>query len=365
MQPNIPVTLRFVEGSSDKQYTVAIQPAGDGFNVVASWGRTGSTMQTAVKTAAPVTLEKARTVADNLLKEKRRKGYTDVAGGAAYSGAEFAGRDSGFRVQLLEPVSEGQADRLIADPAWGMQQKYDAERRLIVMNPGEKVFGTNRDGLRVAISDELANVIAGRIPVNGMTVIDGEDFGSTFAPFDLLMHNGRDLRDEPYSERLKLLEVLFSHVPEFPRLHTYIEADQKRRMYESLRDQGFEGVVFKLMSAAYTPGRCGKDSTQFKDKFVESASCRVIDRNGDRRSVALELLDDATGLWHAVGNCTIPANHSIPERGDLVEISYLYAYVGGCLYQPTYKGPRTDIHSSACVLSQLKFKPEESHAQAI
>ena len=309
-------TLRFKEGSSDKQYSVSIERSGDGYVVNAAWGRTGSTMQTAVKTAAPVALEKAQAVADKLLNEKRAKGYTDDASGAAYSGVEFAGRDTGIRVQLLEPVEEGQAERLLSDPAWGMQEKLDGERRVVVLAPGERPVGANRNGLEVALNGDLVEVIVGRIPVTGRTEIDGEDFGSTFAPFDLLMLNGRDLRDLPYEQRLELLESLIADAPEFPRPHTYRSAEQKRRIYAQLREQGFEGVVFKLMAAPCIPGKAGKASTQFKDKFVESATCRVIDRNGDKRSVSLELMDEATGLWHAVGNCTIPANFQIPGRAN-------------------------------------------------
>lgn len=364
MQPNAAITIRFVEGSSDKQYSVNIVPAGTGFNVVASWGRTGGNMQTAVKNSVPVTLEQAQCLANRLLTEKRRKGYTDTVGGAAYSSAEHAGRDSGYRVQLLESATTSQVERLIADDAWGMQTKYDGERRLILMVPGRRVFGTNRNGLCVAINDDLAGIIAARIPITGETVIDGEDFGSTFAPFDLLVLNGQDLRGQPYEERLRLLQGLVADAPEFPRLHTYLAEQEKRLMYARLRERGEEGVVFKRMSAPYTAGLGGKDSSQFKDKFVESATCRVIDRNGDRRSVAVELLDESTGMWHGVGNCTVPANHAMPERGALVEIAYLYAYRGGALYQPTYKGVRRDLDASACVISQLKFKQDQAYGKA-
>lgn len=364
MTPNTPVTLRFVEGASDKQYSVAIQPSGDDFIVVAAWGRTGSSMQTAVKTATPVDLESAEKIANKLLDEKRRKGYTDAEGGAAYSGAQFAGRDTGFRVQLLEPVSDGQAEKLLCDPDWGMQEKYNGERRLVILSPGEIPTGANRKGLEVALEGDLVNVLEQRIPVTDKTVIDGEDFGTTFAPFDLLMLNGRDLRDLPYNERLKLLEELIADAPEFPRPHTYRTTEDKRRIYAQLREQGFEGVVFKLMRASYSAGSAGKDSVQFKDKFVESATCRVIDRNGNKRSVSLELMDQDTGLWHHVGNCTIPANYPIPDKGALVEIGYLHAFKGGSLYQPTYGGIRRDLDTDACVISQLKFKHEQTHSQA-
>ncbi len=357
-------TLRFRDGSSDKQYTVSIDKQGDGFVVNAAWGRTGSTLQTACKTAAPVTLEKAQAAAEKLLNEKRKKGYTDAEGGAAYTGVEHAGRDSGVRVQLLEPVADGKAERMLSDPAWFMQVKYDGERRVIILEPGCPVVGTNRNGLAVALNGDLAQVCVGRIPVTGKTIIDGEDFGSTFAPFDLLMWQGDDLRDLPYSERLALLESLIETVPEFARLHTYRSEEDKRRMYAKLREQGEEGVVFKLRDAAHSPGRSGQSSTQFKDKFVESATVRVVGRNGDKRSIAMELMG-ATGSWVGVGSCTIPANFPIPEAGQLVEVGYLYAYPnGGSLFQPTFKGVRHDVDESACALTQLKYKTEGLIGQA-
>lgn len=359
-----PVTLRFVEGASDKQYSVQIVANGDGFNVVAAWGRTGSSQQSAVKNADPLSIEKAQALADKLLGEKRRKGYSDAEGGASYSGVEFAGRDSGLRVQLLEPVSEGQSERLMADPAWGLQLKLDGERRLLIIEPGEDAIGTNRNGLLVGISSELAR-LAASIPVTGKTVIDGEDLGHVFAPFDILMQDGNDLRALPYSDRLRRLERLITDCPDVPKPTTFLGSTEKRAGYDAFRRQGVEGVVWKLMSAPSTPGRCGKSSTQFKDKFVESATCRVIARNGDKRSVALELMDAATGIWRGVGNCTIPSSYPIPEAASLVEIGYLYLVsADGCLVQPTYKGVRKDVAVSDCTTAQLKLKAPSAPAQA-
>lgn len=363
MNPNVPVSLRFVEGKSDKTYSVTVVPADGDYNVVAAWGRTGSTMQTAVKTAAPVALETARAMANKLLDAKRRKGYSDAEGGVAYSDAEYAGRDTGYRTQLLEPVAEGQAEQMLDDPRFVMQEKYDAERRLVILDPGERAYGANRNGLRVALNDDLAHVCVARVPVTGLTVIDGEDYGATFAPFDLLFHNGEDLRDRPYSERLERLESIIVCAPEFPRLVTYRTTEQKRRAYAKLRAGGYEGVVFKRLDAPYTPGRGGRDGDQFKDKFVESATCRVRGRNGDKRSVGLELIDAGTGEWVFMGNCTIPASHPIPQEMELCEVQYLYAMPNqGCLIQPVYAGVRRDIDPRDCTTTQLKYKREQAAA---
>jgi bifunctional non-homologous end joining protein LigD len=60
------------------------------------------------------------------------------------------------------------------------------------------------------------------------------------------------------------------------------------------------------------------------------------------------------------GNVTIPANHSIPDHGAVVEVRYLYAFKeSGCLYQPVFLGVRDDILPTECVAEQLKFKNDE------
>ena len=53
---------------------------------------------------------------------------------------------------------------------------------------------------------------------------------------------------------------------------------------------------------------------------------------------------------------TIPPNHSIPPPRSIVEVRYLYAFPGGCVFQPVYLGPRDDVTPQECHISQLKLK---------
>ena len=86
--------------------------------------------------------------------------------------------------------------------------------------------------------------------------------------------------------------------------------------------------------------------------------------NSGKRSVKIGLLDSDNRdvikgkKMIPVGNVTIPPNYDVPEAGDIVEVEYLYAYKGGSIYQPVYRGKRTDIDISACITWQLKYKPE-------
>ena len=118
-----------------------------------------------------------------------------------------------------------------------------------------------------------------------------------------------------------------------------------------------EGVVFKRLDAPYTPGRPNSGGSQFKHKFYATLSA-VVAKLNPQRSVELRLLNGSG--WHGVGNVTIPVNFQIPEVGQVIEVRFLYAFrESNALYQPTYLGQRNDIAQHECVLSQLKYKPQE------
>ena len=135
-------------------------------------------------------------------------------------------------------------------------------------------------------------------------------------------------------------------------------AASKRKLIEDIRAAGGEGVVFKRVGAVYDPGRPGSEASWLKFKFWKSLSA-VIARVNNKRSVLLELLETDGGRI-AVGNVTIPSNKDIPQVGDVVEVSYLYAYDGGSLFQPTYLGKRSDIDPAECLASQRIFKAPDT-----
>jgi bifunctional non-homologous end joining protein LigD len=47
----------------------------------------------------------------------------------------------------------------------------------------------------------------------------------------------------------------------------------------------------------------------------------------------------------------------MPPVDSVIEVEYLYAFDGGALFQPVYKGPRPDKHNPDAYGS-LKFRPE-------
>ena len=350
------VNLFYTNGSSDKVYQASIEAVEGGHIVNFQYGRRGSALRSGTKTKDPVDYEKAKKIFDKLIASKKSKGYTEDTSGEAYINTDKADSVSGIVCQLLNPIERNEAEALCLDPNYCAQEKHDGERRPIERKDGA-VSGINRKGLYVGGMATPTVDAVNNLPVDSI-VIDGEDMGVQQYIFDLLELNGVDYRKQPYSVRLeKLYEVLAQADQDIlTPVETAYTTEEKRALLARVEAEGGEGVVFKRLDAEYTEGRPASGGTQLKHKFYADCSAIVEAQNGDRRSVALSLLDES-GNKIGVGNCTIPANYLIPEVGSIVEIKYLYAYPnGGSLYQPQYKGERTDVDPSECKTSQLKYK---------
>ena len=79
----------------------------------------------------------------------------------------------------------------------------------------------------------------------------------------------------------------------------------------------------------------------------------------DKRSVTVGVRNPDSGQPAAlteVGAVTIATNQTIPAVGNLIDVKYLYAFEGGSLFQPTFKGVRTDLEPTAANVTQLIFK---------
>jgi bifunctional non-homologous end joining protein LigD len=353
-------------GGSDKVYIANLVPRGDGFVVTYQNGRRGGTLQSGEKTATPLPYADAKKVYDKLVASKIKGGYTPTEGGEAYQDTALAGRASGIEVQLLNPVADGQRDALIADPNWAAQEKWDGTRLALVIDGGT-VVGVNRKGLTIPLQGSLVDLVLAHIPITGRTILDGEHLGGdVVGVFDVIERDGQCLRGRRYRERLAIATELVANVPEWPSPITAITAADKRALYERLRAGRHEGVVFRRLNSVYAPGRPASGGDALKDKFVESATVRVIEPKAGKRSVTIEAMDPETCLWHGIGSVTIPPNYAMPAAGAIVEVEYLYAFPlpGGSLFQPVYRGERTDQDAGDCLTTQLKFKAEAAHAQA-
>ena len=350
-------SLYYREGRSDKVYHIQLDQT-DGRSVVNfQFGRRGSTLQSGTKTPAPVSYEKAKNIYDRLVAEKKGKGYVEDEDGTPFQNSEQAGRPSGLLPQLLNPIDEARIPELIAASDWCMQEKKDG-CRLLARKSGEFIAGINRKGTFVGMSTAIEQAVR---EIGGDFVLDGEAIGDVYWVFDLLELDREDLRDLSVAQRFGKLSLLLEGCSNGEALRLVRDGwnpSAKRKLFECLKAERAEGIVFKHMGAKYVPGRPWSGGDHLKFKFTATATCKVLAPNEGKRSVALGVYQDPGDGFVEIGNVTIPANFRIPATGSLVEVRYLYAYVDGSLFQPVYLGERNDLDGADSVKS-LKFKQGE------
>lgn len=346
-------TLYYRDGRSDKVYRIAIEPRDGDYVVNIAFGRRGTTLSTGTKTTSPVALDMAQTIHDKLVKEKMAKGYTHGAETMAYHDGSRKMTD--IRPQLLNPVGADKLPALLNGSDFCLQPKYDG-RRLLIKKEGDAITGINRRGIECGIPDSIREAA---LALPGDFIIDGEAVGCLLHAFDILEWDSRDLRREPYSKRLAVLFDLLVSAKQsaITRAVTQFHPELKTQLFEQLRKDQAEGVVFKHKAAAYCAGRPASGGTQLKYKFVETASV-IVSAINTKRSVAISVCENARLI--PCGNVTIPADQPIPKIGDMAEVRYLYAMEGsGSLFQPVFLGVRDDIEKKECTREQLKFRREE------
>lgn len=360
--------LRFVQGSSDKEYRLwLIRDEEDNDNsdwlVNFAYGRYGKPLKYGTKTATPVSYEKAEKAYEKLLHGKQAKGYvcTDNEAGAPSARLELLhGDKTAWLPQLLNTfngVTLVEVWNRFRPNCW-VQTKWDGERRGIIFKPGS-IIPANRRGLKTTIAPEimadLEKLFEGK-PWEG--VLDCEDMGDHLRIFDYIPVD--DVILTTFGERLQNLLPIENRCIDLNLSTLRVDRPVRMNSYTQLKDFvdysrrcNEEGVVIRDGEGIYTPGRPNSGGPALKYKFIESATCIVESNHPTKRSIAIGLYPQGC---HLIGNCTVPPNYMIPPVGTLVEIEYLYAYRGGSLYQPVYKGIRNDISPEACSEAQLKYK---------
>jgi len=260
---------------------------------------------------------------------------------------------------LLIPIeTEEEALRLCRNPSWMAQEKQDGERRLIQISSTCAITAINR-------KDEATTLIP-RIEATAKNIghaclIDGEEVGDVQRAFDLLELDGENLRGNSAKSRWQALAKLIalSNADGIRVCETAFTTADKLAMFERIKRDKGEGIVFKMSGASY---EAGKSKKAIKFKFKARQTFVAGAQNGIKRSVAiLAPVSEGSSEMVCIGNVTIPSNHEIPGQGAYIECEYLYAYPnGGSLFQTVYKGVRTDVGGEGGTkvsnITELKFK---------
>ena len=349
------IDLYYQQGSSDKVYHLQLENVEEQWSVNAQWGRRGSTLQSDTK-ASGVPYEEAKRVFDRVLREKAGKGYrvAETSGDAppAISLGMPTKEFSGHAPELLTPIEEREALDLVPNLSWWFQQKFDG-RRLAVQKQNGEYSGINKLGQIIPIDKQLAATLD-HVEADSF-LVDGEITDSKFYTWDILTHNGCDLRDQPYEVRYARLTRLFQGVHDVLRVaDTAMTPKAKRNLVARMHEIRAEGFVCKNRNAIYAGGRSGQ---HFKCKFVATASFIVGPKPDKKaadghRSIAVYALDGDRERF--MGTVGVPERYRLPKEGEIVEVRYLYCHPGpeGKLIQSKYFGQvRDDIERTDCSVS--------------
>ncbi|MEP3667495.1 MAG: hypothetical protein ABJN42_12295 [Roseibium sp.] len=348
--------LYFTEGASDKVYNAQLEERADGWAVAFQYGKRNRAL-TAGEKCTGESYENASKIFDKLVLSKMKKGYTDNPDGAVFSSAAHAGKDTGFRPQLLNEISIDEAMEL--DDGWLFQEKHDGERRPLIADDKGLRY-SNKRGLEVGVQLPIAEAFeALHKVVGGELTLDAEDMGDHVIIFDVPKHFMID--SGTFRERAAILAHLEKTIAE-QGLSDVLKVDVPEPASTffagrlgDLQESNAEGFVARRAESAYVPGQPSSGGDALKIKFWDDVSCRVCEGRAGKRSMGLELINDE-GDWQKVGNVTIPSSRDMPEVGDVVDVKYLYAHKGGSIYQPTYRGPRSDVLEDECRMDRLKYK---------
>lgn len=349
------VDLECRSGSKDAVYHLQLEEVEGGFVVNYQNGRRGGTLASGTKTKSPVGLDAARKAFDKVAKEKMtaQPPYVRMGGsGESFQqiSAEMAERSTGLEPQLPNDLADGQVEEVLRSDEFVGQMKVDGQRRMVRVG-AQGVVGSNRRGLQVALPGCIVESVQGV-----KCEVDGEILDSRLFLFDILSVGERDLRQLGFKARKQVLDSMIDLFGAAVTILPHAEGEaQKRMLMDRTKELGQEGVVFKHVDAPYTPGRPNSGGSQLRLKHWKDATVIVLGANADRRSVRMGVLD-AQGAVVEVGSVTIPANRDIPADDSLVDVKYLYAFEGGDIFQPTFKGVRDDVAREEALLSRLVFK---------
>jgi len=110
-------------------------------------------------------------------------------------------------------------------------------------------------------------VTASRAGTQGAPGPDRPDVPLTPFFFDLLHLDGRDLIDEPASERQRLLSAVLPGDLQVPRIVTG-DVPEAERFFADAVGRGHEGVVVKSLDAPYAAGRRGSEWIKVKPRHT-------------------------------------------------------------------------------------------------
>src|SRR4051812_30966864 len=240
----------------------------------------------------------------------------------------------------LQPMLATLTDAPFDDTGWVFEDKYDGFRMIAEIEAG-KVMLYSRNGKIISHSYiEVAKALEG---VKGDAVIDGElvaldkngvshfqllqnalrqDTKLLYCAFDLMFHDGEDLRElELLDRKRRLKEIL-------PR-HKLIAFSRHRKrfgkqFFEEAERQGLEGIMAKRAGSTYVSG--GRSTDWLKIKTSKRQEVVIAGFTAPKRTRpyfgALVLAVRENNAWRYIGHVGTGFSHRTLEElhGKLIKL---------------------------------------------
>ena len=266
-------------------------------------------------------------------------------------------------VWLPTDIDEREVEGFLTNDNYCAQVKEDGIHVLASRNAQGRVDTRNRRGELHTVPEAFAKMVAQWAPE---TMVDGERLHEGgFVGFDMLYDAGNELRGKPYRDRLlRLTEfALDVNSPLFRVVETALDTEAKRALVDRLRAENKEGVIFKDLRSAYTPGRTAWGWSMRRLKFLKSMTAMIMRRPADytgkdANKASFEVFLTDQGKWVNIGTVSAQQFYDRLKPGEsaIAEVSYLYATPGNRVVQPRLKRPnpfRSDKQAEDCTLDQL------------
>lgn len=238
----------------------------------------------------------------------------------------------------------------LTSPDWLLQVKIDGERRLVVCDGAGGVTALNRDGEITGLPTPVRQVLA---QVNLPVTLDGELLGGSFwvweAPRFADQIDERSRCIDRCTVAFGIAQQLASDRVQF--VPTAVDADAKDEMVQRVLDGHGEGVMAKLVSSRYEPGR--RSRSWVKVKQHHTIDC-VVDWIGDDKENMGLVVFTPDGRRVDVGEIGRAQGDGHRCRaGDVVEVTVVHVSADGRLVQPKLPRIRTDKAPADCLTTQL------------
>jgi bifunctional non-homologous end joining protein LigD len=179
-------------------------------------------------------------------------------------------------VRVWPPMLATLADASSVREGDRLEVKYDGFRALAAVSGGHATV-QSRNGLALdarfpTIARALPKIVVGEAVLDGEIVAEGGEGSSfqalqggdrvSYVVFDLLWHEGEDLRARPIEERRELLESLLATAPPELRVAAEVEGPIEAALARARRER-WEGVIAKRAGSRYE-GRRSQDWLKVK-----------------------------------------------------------------------------------------------------